>query len=101
MTFDGHPVRRIVIPAVFGGFVPGHCLENFMPLPVVFQCLDQLGHGAFLFVINQIFDGKQRIHGGGVGDGFQGGMADFSPALGDIQSLFQRTLSPGRTDRAC
>jgi hypothetical protein len=63
-----------------------------MSNPVVFQGLDQFGHGAFLFVEHQIFNGQKGIHGGGKGNGFQRGETDLGPALGDIQALFGATF---------
>ena len=68
-----HLIRLIIITPVFRRFILCPGLQYFMPLPVVFQGLDKLGHSRFLFVKYQIFDCQKRIDRGGIGDGLKGG----------------------------
>ena len=83
----GHLVGLIVIAPVLGCPIKRLCLQCLVTFPVVLKGCDQLCHGAPLLFEDQVLDGKERVYGGGVGDGLDGAIEQLRSTLGDIQTF--------------
>ena len=84
----GDVVRVIVVVAVVMHPVGVHVgVQGLVALPVVPQCLQELGAGADLIVEHQLFDGRQAVRRGAQADALRAGVVVDRAASADVHAF--------------